>query len=91
MAAHTDYLAKMAQCEMAARFAPAGVSDVWRSAADCYLLLADTVRGNKGQESAILESAIQGNEEKAAPGRSQDPFPFRDNLPRMSGDHPFGR
>jgi len=90
MAAHTDYLAKMAQCEMAARFAPEGVADVWRSAADCYLLLADTARGNKEQDSAIQEDAGRENEERAARIHPQDPFPFRDDLPRMSS-HPFGR
>ena len=54
MSASPDYLAKMAQCEMAARFAPAGVADFWHSAADCYLLLAELSHGEA--ESAAAES-----------------------------------
>ena len=45
MPASPNYLGKMAQCELAVRFAPAGVADLWRSAADCYLLLAEIAAG----------------------------------------------
>lgn len=57
MPAHTDYLAKFARCEMAARFAPPGIADFWRSAADCYLLLADTERGTElaGEQTSLKQ------------------------------------
>lgn len=71
MPAQPDYLAKMAQCEMAARFAPAGVADFWRSAAECYLLLAD-----------ITQPA--GN---SVSGRSPEPMPIAPRFPERDISH----
>ena len=70
-----DYLAKMAQCEMAARFAPAGVAGIWRSAADCYLLLAIFRRARCARERLTIP-------------RTCCPHPRPDRALRRNLNHP---
>lgn len=64
MSSSPNFLGKMAQCEMAARFAPSGVADLWRSAADCYLLLAEL---SHSEDEAALEREPQISDSKLKP------------------------